>query len=273
VIAGVRRITLGLLAVWALLAVLAFVFQRQLIHLPDASSPPVPSDVEPVTFTTADGLELTSWFLAAGDGAVSTVLAAPGNAGNRALRLPLARGLVARGHAVLLLEHRGYGGNPGAPSEDGLRADASAARAHLEDRTDVDPARIVHLGESLGSAVAADLSARRAPAALVLRSPFPSLVEVGRRQFPFLPVGTLLRDRFPTAEHLAAVDAPILVIAGEADRTVPLELSREVAADFEAELVVLPGADHNDRALLDGDRYLDAVDGFIRQTLEEAPAG
>ncbi len=266
---GVVRVGVGLLVVWLLVVVLAAVFQRQLIHLPDTSAPSPPPDVEVVELRTDDGLTLVSWFLAAEAEPVSTVLVAPGNAGNRELRLPLARGLVARGHAVLLLEHRGYGGNPGSPSEAGLHADAAAARAHLDARPDVDPDRIVYLGESLGSAVAAGLSVEAPAAAVVLRSPFPSLVEVGRHHYRFLPVGTLLRDRYPTAEHLAAVDAPVLVIAGDADSIVPFDLSREVADGADAQLEVVRGADHNDRALLDGDRYLDAVDDFVRRAVGE----
>jgi uncharacterized protein len=263
----ITRVVVGVLAAYVVVALLAALFQRQLIHLPDRSDPPVPNEVEVVRYGTADGLELTAWFLPTTE-PVSTVLVAPGNAGNRALRLPLARGLVARGHAVLLLEHRGYGGNPGSPSEAGLAADAAAARAHLDQRGDVDPDRIVHLGESLGSAVAAGLSVEHPPAALVLRSPFPSLVEVARRQLPFLPVGLLLRDRHPTGEHLASVEAPVLVVAGERDRTVPHQLSVEVADAAGAELVTIE-ADHNDRALLDGATYLDAVDRFVRSALDD----
>lgn len=259
------RIAVGLLVVWLLLVLVAAVFQRHLIHLPDTSVPATPDDVEAVELRTADGLRLTSWLLAPRDEAVSTVLVAPGNAGNRALRLPLARGLVERGHRVLLLEHRGYGGNPGSPTEDGLVRDAEAARAHLEARDDVDPARIVHLGESLGTAVVASLSVEHRPAASVLRSPFPTLADVARDQLPFLPVRWLLRDRFATREHLAAVDSPVLVVFGGADRTIPPDLSRQVAEAAGAERVEIPGADHNDRALLDGAPYLDAVDDFIRR--------
>lgn len=261
------RIVLVVAVAWVLVVVLAAVFQRQIIHLPDTSLPPVPDDVVEVTLTTDDGLTLTSWLLEAADDPVSTILVAPGNAGNRGLRLPLARGLVMRGHDVLLLEHRGYGGNPGSPDEDGLAADASAAHRFLVDEREIDPARLVHLGESLGSAVAARLTAGAPSAGLVLRSPFPSLVEVGRRQFPFLPVATLLRDRFATSEALDDVTVPVLVVAGESDRTVPFELSDEVAERSGAELVSLPGVDHNDRELLDGERYLDAVDRFARSAV------
>jgi uncharacterized protein len=269
----VVRVVLVVVAAWALVVVLAALFQRQLIYLPDRSSPPTPTGVEEVALRTEDGLTLTAWFVpaaAAADGA--TVLVAPGNAGNRALRLPLAQGLAARGHAVLLLDYRGYGGNPGRPSEDGLLADARAALTHLAARADVDRDAIVLLGESLGTGVVAALAGDRlpaplgdaAPAPVVLRSPFTELADVGRSAYPFLPVGLLLRDRFPLVEHLRDHAGPVLVIAGDRDRIVPTALSRQVATALDAPLVTIPGADHNDRALLDGEVYLDAVDRFVR---------
>jgi uncharacterized protein len=261
----VRFVLIGV-AVWVVVVVLAAMVQRQLIYLPDRSRPSPPAGVETVTLTTADGLDLVAWFVPAADpaAAASTVLVAPGNAGNRALRLPLAAGLAARGHAVLLLEYRGYGGNPGRPSEDGLLADARAARQHLDARDDVDPARIVYLGESLGTGVVSALAVEAPPAALVLRSPFPELADVGQAAYPFLPVRWLLRDRYPVSEHLAAYDGPVLVVAGDADTIVPTALSRTVAEAAGAELTLLAGVDHNDRALLDGADYLDAVDAFVR---------
>ena len=280
----VVRVVLVVVAAWALVVVLAALFQRQLIYLPDRSSPPTPAEVEEVALDTDDGLTLTAWFVpaaeATGSGrAVSTVLVAPGNAGNRGLRLPLATGLAARGHAVLLVDYRGYGGNPGRPSEDGLVTDARAALAHLGTRADVDAQRIVLLGESLGTGVVAGLVAGAAPPTtggdvetvsqlpVVLRSPFTELADVGRSAYPFLPVRSLLRDRFPVIEGLRGHAGPILVIAGDRDRIVPPALSQRVAAALDAPFHAIAGADHNDRALLDGDEYLDAVDRFVREAL------
>ena len=266
-LAAAGRILLVLGGAWLALVVLAAVFQRSLIYLPDGAAPAPPEDVEVVALTTEDGLELTAWLLAPEGGpseAASTILLAPGNAGNRAGRVPTARGLVERGHAVLLLDYRGYGGNPGDPSEAGLVADARAARDHLDARDDVDSARIVYLGESIGTAVVAALATERPPAALVLRSPFPELADVGRSAYPFLPIRTLLRDRHPTLEHLASVEAPMLVVAGERDRIVPTRLSRAVAEATGAELVVVPDAGHNDAELFVGARFLDAVDEHVR---------
>jgi len=264
VLSGLGRLLLAVVGAWVALVLLAAVFQRELIYLPDRATPVPPADVEEVRITTGDGLELVAWYLAPDAEPVTTVLLAPGNAGNRAGRVPTARGLNERGHAVLLLEYRGYGGNPGRPSEAGLVADALAARDHLAARPDVDAQRLAYLGESIGSAVVAALAAQRAPAAVVLRSPFPNLADVGRAAYPFLPIRTLLRDRHPTSEHLEAYDGPVLVVAGADDRIVPTELSREVAQRAGASYVEIPGAGHNDAALFVGERFLDAVDAHLR---------
>jgi uncharacterized protein len=148
-----------------------------------------------------------------------------------------------------------------------MLADARAAHDHLAARDDVDPDRIVHLGESIGTGVAAGLSVDRPPGAVVLRSPFPDLGEAGARAYPFLPVRTLLRDRFPVTDPVVAYGGPVLVVAGSRDRIVPLELSQEVADATDAQLEVLAGVGHNDRELLDGPEYLDAVDAFLRDHL------
>ena len=110
--------------------------QRQLIYFPDASPVPPAGEViegaRDVTLHTDDGLELGAWFLPAAPGPGATdfrmaVLVAPGNGGNRADRAGLAGELRRRGLAVLLMDYRGYGGNPGSPSEAGLALDAMAA--------------------------------------------------------------------------------------------------------------------------------------------------
>jgi uncharacterized protein len=260
----VRRVLGALLLGWLVLSALTWGLQRHLIYLPDAGAPAVPDGVEVVRYRTADGLRHEAWWVPAEGEPVATVLVTPGNAGNRALRVPLAEGLAARGHEVLLVDYRGYGGNAGRPSEDGLLADAEAARAALVDRDGEVVERLVYLGESIGSGVAAALAAEHPPAALALRSPFPRLADVGAAHYPFLPVRTLLRERFETLEHLAGVEVPTLVVAGGADAIVPTRLSRQVARAVGAEYVEIAGADHNDRTLLDGAEYLDAVDRFVR---------
>ena len=138
-----------------------------------------------------------------------------GNAGNRAYRVPLALALRRHNVAMLLFDYRGYGGNPGTPTEMGLAADARAARTYLLGRLDVDSARIVYFGESLGSAVAIALAVENPPAALILRSPFTSLADLGQFHYPLLPVRWLLRDRFASIDRMRQVPCLLLVIAAQ----------------------------------------------------------
>ncbi len=207
----------------AVLAVLALLwgFQRRLIYLPFPAAVPAPAQVlssaREVTLRTSDGLTLGGWFVAAGQPDRATaVLVANGNAGNRSLRAPLARALARRGFAVLLFDYRGYGGNPGRPSEEGLARDVRAARRFLVEVAGVPSDRLLYYGESLGAAVVAELATEHAPAGLALRSPFTDLAAVGRIHYPFLPVRTLLRDRYRLVEHLARVKVPTTVVYGSA---------------------------------------------------------
>ena len=193
-------------------AVLALIWtmQRRLMYFPTAGVPAPardrPNRGRAGEFETSDGLGLSGWFVAAsGPSPHITVLVFNGNAGNRAHRGPLAAALHRHGLQVLLVDYRGYGGNPGAPSENGLAADGRAARAYLARRPDVDQSRLVYFGESLGTAVAVGLAVEHPPAALVLRSPFTSMGDLGRHHYPFLPVGLLLRDRFPAIDQIRRI--------------------------------------------------------------------
>jgi len=254
----------------ALMLLLLWAGQRRLIYFPFGSVP-APADVglpraEPVSFATADGLMLRGWFVPADTNEPRlTMVVFSGNAGHRALRAPLAAALAPHAVATLLMDYRGYGGNPGSPSEEGLVRDARAARAYLASRRDVDPARIVYFGESLGAGVAVRLASEQRPYALILRSPFPSLVAVGRYHYPLLPVEWLLRDRFDCVERVRQVGCPLLVIAGDRDGIIPLQMSERLfaAAAEPKRLVTIPGADHNDEELLAGPRMIGAIVEFL----------
>jgi hypothetical protein len=173
----------------------------------------------------------------------------------------LARALASAGLAVLLFDYRGYGGNPGRPSEQGLARDVRAAHRFLIEEAEVAPARLLYYGESLGSAVVTELATEHPPAGLVLRSPFVDLASVGRVHYPFLPVRALLHDRYPLADQLAGVRVPTTVVYGSRDSIVPPAQSRAVAAVAagETRVVEIVGADHNDLVLLEGEKLIDAV--------------
>jgi uncharacterized protein len=244
--------------------------QRRLIYLPSQAIPDpttVLPQAEEVVLDTDDGLELGAWFVPASGDPVATVVVFNGNAGNRADRAELARKLGTRGLATLLVDYRGYGGNPGRPSERGLMSDGRAAVDFLGSRPEVDPDRIVYFGESLGAGVAIGVALERAPAALVLRSPFVSLPEVASVHYPFLPASWMLWDRFPNLERIADLENPVLVVAGERDSIVPEEQSRRVyeAAPGPKRYLVIEGADHNDAELAWGERMIEEVVVFVEE--------
>jgi fermentation-respiration switch protein FrsA (DUF1100 family) len=246
--------------------------QRRLIYFPSRVPVPRAATVLPrgqdMLLETSDGLLLSAWFAPASADGGPAVLLCNGNGGDRRLRAPLAAALNAAGLSVLLFDYRGYGGNLGRPSEQGLVADALAAQASLVARPEVDPDRIVYFGESLGAAVAVRLAIERPPAAVVLRSPFTSLPDVGRLHYPWLPVGALLLDRYPSIDWIGQLAAPLLVVAGDRDTIVPPELSRRLydAAPKVLEpkrFLIVRGAGHNSPALLDGRHMIGEIVGFL----------
>jgi pimeloyl-ACP methyl ester carboxylesterase len=260
----VVRVVVGLVVLLAVAVGLLWALQRQLVFQPGGAPSRAPEQVVAggtrLTVPTADGLVLEAWHAPATAPARGvTVLVLPGNAGSRADRVPLAAALTAEGLDVVLLDYRGYGGNPGSPSEEGLAADARAAHRHLTADRGVAPDRLVVLGESIGAAVAVRLAQERPVGAVVLRSPFTELADVAARAFPFLPVRALLRDRLPVLTTVGSVSVPVTVVAGGADEIVPAEQSRAVAAAARGTAVEVPGARHNDAVLAHGPVLVDAV--------------
>lgn len=254
-------------AVFGLIVAGIWRLQRHLIYYPGGRVPPV-ADVLPgwsaVTMTTTDGLELEAWYREPQSGPGKPVVVVfPGNAGNRLNRATLGSRLAEGGLGVLLVDYRGYGGNPGSPAETGLAMDARATVGFLTEAAPDHP--VVYFGESLGAAVAVELAVVEPPAALILRSPFTSMADMARVHVGPGPPRFLLRDRFPSDERIGDVDAPVLVIAGSHDSIVPLAQSRELfdLAPEPKEFVVVPGADHNDEELVDSEMVVETVRRFI----------
>lgn len=254
-----------LVLIVTVLLALVWVFQRSLVFLPDKTDPGSATDRfdygQDVTLSTADGLELSAWLISP-EAAVDRemgLLYAPGNGGNRAGRIGIAQQLADAGFTVLLMDYRGYGGNPGSPSEEGLANDAVAG---VDALTDLGFAaeNTIYFGESIGTGVVARLQDSHPPGGVVLRSPFPDFAAVAGEHYPYLPVQVLLRDRFETVEYLQDSQVPTTVVYGSADNIVPAELSAAVATEAGNlhEELVLQGVGHNDAPMF-GQPVVDAA--------------
>ena len=206
-------------------------FQRSLTYFPDRTRPtPADSDVPelaPVTLETEDGLSLLAWYAPPRVSDAPSLAYFHGNAGHIGMRGFKVRAYLNAGLGVLLTTWRGYSGNPGTPTEDGLYADGRAARAFLR-ANGCDDERQILYGESLGTGVAVHLAREAAPGALVLEAPFSSVVDIARGRFPLLPVRPLIVDRFDSAAKIGKVAAPVLIVHGERDRTIPVRLARKL---------------------------------------------
>ena len=202
------------------------------------------ADPEAIRFRTSDGLVLRAVYRPARDGQ-PTIVFFHGNgdtiAGSRVATQAFARA----GYGLLLPEYRGYAGNPGSPSEDGLYKDGRAALQWLMGHG-VERPQIIIMGNSLGSGVATEMALEHRVAALVLVSGFTSMVDVVQTHLPFVPAGLLVRDRFENARKLARIGCPTLILHGDADTLIPAAQGAALAAaSGHAQLDILPGKGHD----------------------------
>ncbi|HJN61504.1 MAG TPA: alpha/beta hydrolase [Alphaproteobacteria bacterium] len=229
----------------------AFAGQRRLLYFPSSERPSpalsgVPEMAE-VSLATEDGLALLAWHRAPARAALPTLVYFHGNAGHIGMRADKVRPYLDAGFGVLLTTWRGYSGNPGKPDEAGLYRDGAAALAYLQE-TGTAPESILLYGESLGTGIAVHLAAERAPAAVVLEAPFTSIADVAQARFPILPVKHLILDRFDSKSKIAQVAAPLLIVHGGRDGTIPLRFGKRLfaAAGEPKKLKIYPEAGHND---------------------------
>lgn len=242
---------LAVLAIFIALYLIALVSlalaQRALIYPAPKAVGINPADVPPgfsaATLATRDGLLLHAAYRAAAPGR-PTLVFFHGN-GSRIEESALATTLLGqRGNGLLLVEYRGYRGNPGKPSEQGLYADGRAALTWL-DAHGVPANQRILIGNSLGSGIATQLATEQPIAGLVLVSGFTSLPDVAAGHYPWLPVKLLLRDRYDNLTKLEQINAPILVLHGTADTLIPASHARALAAAApRADLELVSGYGH-----------------------------
>jgi len=206
-----------------------------------------------VWLDTADGVRIHAWYIPR-DGASLVTLHLHGNGGNIADRYTRFREIAAAGSAVLALDYRGYGKSHGRPTERGLYRDADAAYNYLL-KTGFRPDHIIVHGESLGTAVAVDLAARRPCAAVILEAPFPSAKDVAQTVAPV--IGPMLIWGFDSRAKIGRVHAPVFFIHGDRDEVIPLRLGQDLfaAAREPKSFWLVPGAGHNDIAETAGANY------------------
>jgi len=184
-------------------------------------------------------------------------------------RLGNLRELYRLGLSVFLFDYRGYGRSQGRPSEEGLYQDALGAHEYLTRIRMIRPERIVLFGRSLGGAVAGELAAQKPAAGLILESTFPSIEAVAKFHYGGLPVHWLLGADFKLIDRLPQLSLPKLIIHGDQDDIIPLELGRQVfdAAKPPKSFYLIEGADHNNTYQVGGATYFGRWAEFIHTAI------
>ncbi|MEQ9638730.1 MAG: alpha/beta hydrolase [Alphaproteobacteria bacterium] len=244
---GLARLAVMAVAVYVMVTAGMYTIQRQMMyHPPAAVLRAPPAGFQAVTLATADGLSLAAWHAPAPAGA-RTIVHFHGNAGLISGQLNRVLPLVAAGYGVLLVEYRGYGGNPGEPTEDGLLADGRAALAYL-DSLGVAASDRVLIGESLGTGVAVAMAAEAPAAGLILLAPYTSTADVAQARYWWLPARWLIKDSYDSLSRIRRVRTPLLIVHGRRDATIDVRFGERLfeAANEPKKLVVYDNAGHND---------------------------
>ena len=239
-----------LVAVYAVICMAAYFGNRLYMYFPDptrvAPAAAGLDGVEEIEIAATDGVTLVAWHAPAKRDK-PTVLYFHGNAANAANRASKIDTMRETGFGVFYLNNRGYGGSGGRPTEKDSVADAIAAYDHLTG-LGVPADSIVAYGESLGSGQAVRLSAKRPVAAVVLESPLTSTVDVARKTYFWLPLGLLITDTYDNERNIRSVTAPVLILHGEQDAVIPVEMGLRVyrAANEPKRIELFPQGAHYD---------------------------
>ena len=241
---------LWLVAIYAAICGAAYFGNRLFMYFPDPTrvAPEAAglNGVKEIELAVADGTTLIAWHAPAKDDK-PTIIYFHGNGANAASRAPKIQKIREQGFGVFYLNNRGYGGSGGRPTEKDNVTDAIAAYDHLIG-FGVPATKIVAYGESLGSGQAVRLAAARPVAAVVLEAPLTSTVDVGRRTYFWLPLGLLITDKYNNERNIRSVTAPVLILHGEQDGVIPVEMGLRVyrAANEPKRVELFPQGTHDD---------------------------
>ncbi|HTL59076.1 MAG TPA: alpha/beta hydrolase [Candidatus Limnocylindrales bacterium] len=260
----------GLLAGGLSLVVILRWFEHSQVFHPDrtlvATGAELGRPFEDFYTETDDGVRLNGWFFPAETNsprASLVILVCHGNAGNISHRLELCRVLLSAGVNVLVFDYRGYGRSRGRPSEEGTYRDAQAAYGWLQHRG-FHANQIIAFGESLGGAVATELTLRQQLGGLILENTFTSIADIGAELYPWLPVRRLASIRYDTCSKLPRINVPVLVMHSRGDELIAFRhCEKNFSAAREPKLFCEIGGGHND-PLADSGQFVAGIEKFLR---------
>jgi fermentation-respiration switch protein FrsA (DUF1100 family) len=266
-------------ALYVVVLALLWAFQERITFPAPRAAVPDPQKVlgfgELVELVMRDGTRLRGWYLPPEDvegrrpsAPAAALLWFYGNGENIAAIWPIVRDFRPKSAALLIVDYPGYGGSSGRTSEAGIYEAGDLAYNAVVTRPGVDPQRIYVYGRSLGSAVATHVAVNHEVRGLILESPFTSAHEMASRHYRLVP-SFLVRLRLDNLGNIRRIRCPVLILHGNADALVPIEMGQKLAVAAPGpgpvEFVTIEGAGHNDTYERGGTAYRDKIAEFVRR--------
>ena len=204
--------------------------QRSLLYHPNEnnySGDKIIVDIEKVKIKTSDNINLLGWYHEKNLKEFKTLIFFHGNAGSLENRIHKLNHFRDMNINFLIIAWRGFSGNSGKPSENGLYKDGKSAIDWLIEKG-VSEKNLILYGESLGTGVATHLAQNRNFSGLILETPFTSMIDAAKNFYPYIPVKLLLKDKFENYKKIKNINSPILVMHGEADQIVPFSMGKKI---------------------------------------------
>ena len=261
----ILQIFLLLLFSYSILIVFLYFYQRNLLYHPNennCSGDNLTVKVEIVKILTSDNLTLNGWFHKKNLKDFKTIIYFHGNAGRLDNRIHKLNHFNDMDINFLIIAWRGFSGNKGRPTENGLYIDGKSA-VNWVMKQGVKEENIVLYGESLGTGVALEIAQNKNFAGVILETPFTSMVDAARKFYPYIPVSFLLKDRYENEKKVINTNIPIMVMHGEKDTIVPFSMGKRIF-----ELANDPKYSYftkHDNHMMDyNDQLIDALKKFLK---------
>ena len=224
------QLILIILFLYSLILIFLYFYQRSLLYHPNEnnySEDKISVDIEKVKILTSDKIELLGWYHKKNLKDFKTLIYFHGNAGSLDNRIHKLNHFEGMNINFLIIAWRGFSGNKGTPSEQGLYEDGKSAINWLINKG-VEEENLVVYGESLGTGVATQLAQNNNFAGIILETPFTSMVHAAKIFYPYVPVNLILKDKFENYKKIKNINSPILVMHGEADQIVPFSMGKKI---------------------------------------------
>ena len=210
--------------------VFLYLFQRNLLYHPNENNyqeDKILVDIKKIKILTSDNIELLGWYHKKNLKDFKTLIYFHGNAGSLENRIHKLNHFENMNINFLIIAWRGFSGNDGKPSEQGLYEDGKSAIDWLKEKGVLEK-NIILYGESLGTGVATQLAQNKKFAGVILETPFTSMIDAAKIFYPYIPVNLLLKDKFENYKKIKNINSPILVMHGEKDQIVPFSMGKKI---------------------------------------------